>query len=163
MMTMKNWAARSMMSAPEIATAMAITSSCAPRSRQSSLSRTFRTRRLEQPVADPPHRLDVPRADGIVAQLLPQLAHVHVDRPIDDRDLVERVDVRQQLFAGEHAAGKLHQRLQQLVLDHREAHFPTADEDLVPLEIHEQIASDDPRRGGPAGTGPPQNGVDPGD
>src|SRR5579859_4284497 len=110
MMTMKNCAARSMMSASEIATAMAITSSCAPSSRQSSLSRTFRPRRLEQPVADPPHRLDVPRPRGIVAQLFAQLAHVHVDRPIDDDGLVEGVDVRQQLFAAEHAAGKLHQR-----------------------------------------------------
>src|SRR5579864_137225 len=103
MMTMKNCAARSMMSAPEIATAMAITRNCAPRSRQSSLSRTFRARRREQPVADSPHRFDVPRANGIVAQLLPQLAHVHVDRPIDDGGLVERVHVGQQLFAGEHA------------------------------------------------------------
>src|SRR5215469_319524 len=126
MITMKNCAARSVISAPEIATAMAMTSSWAPRSRQMSLSRIPRPRRsdvprrraragrpgrrrravggrFEKPVADTAHRLDVPRARRIIAQFLAQFADVHVNGAIDHHGLVERIHVGQQLLSGEYA------------------------------------------------------------
>src|SRR5579864_6353307 len=157
MMTMKNCAARSVMSAPEMVTAIAMTRRWAPSSRQSNLSRTLG---LKQPVPDAADRLDVARTGRIIAQLLPQLADVHVDRAVDDDGLVKGVDVGQKLFAAEHPSRKFHQRLEQFVLDHGEADFAPGDEDLVPLDVQRQIPAHDLRRGLGALSGTPQDGVD---
>src|SRR5262249_40259474 len=112
---------------PEIAkaettTVSAMTSSCAPSSRHSRLARTVAS---DQLVPHPANGLDVFRPDGMIVELLPKLADVHVDRPVHHHGFVERVDVGQQLIAGEDAAGKFHQRLQQLVFDGSETDFPS--------------------------------------
>src|SRR3989454_3159988 len=140
MIAMKAWAACWEIANPEAATAMAITSSCAPSRRQRRLPRTVAFHEL---VPDTPDGLDVARTDRVVPQFLAQLADVHVDRPVDHDRLVERVHVGEELVPGEDPAGELHQGLQQLVFDRGQPHLAPVDEDLVPLDIHRQVALDE--------------------
>src|SRR5437588_12685290 len=114
-----------------MATAMAMTSHCAPSRRQSRLSRTTASDEL---VPDPADGLDVPGARRIVPELLPQLADMNVDRPVDHDGLIEGVDVGQQLVPREDPAGKLHQRLQELELDRGQPDLAAVGADLVPLQ-----------------------------
>src|SRR5438445_3818459 len=137
MIPMKVCAACCDSAAPEMATAMAITSHCAPRRRQSRLSRTPVPDEL---VPDSANGLNVPGARRIVPELLPQLADVDVDRPVDHDGLIEGVDMGQQLVPREDPAGKLHQRLEEFELDRGQPDLPAVGGDLVPLEVHHQIA-----------------------
>src|SRR5579884_198444 len=143
MMVMNAWEARWVIITPEATTPIAITRSWAPSRRQRRLSRTAARQQL---VADPADRLDEPGVRGVVAELLPQLPDVDVDRPVDHVHLLERVDVGQQLVAREDAAGELHQRLQELELDHREADLAAVERYLAAIEVHDERARNEPRR-----------------
>src|SRR5437879_7447762 len=159
MIAMKAWAACWEIANPEAATAMAITSSCAPSRRQRRLPRTVAFHEL---VPDTPNGLDVAWTNRVIPQLLAQLADVHVDRPVDHDRLVERVHVGQELVPGEDPAGELHQGLQQLVLDRGQLHLTPVEEDLVPLDIHREVALDESGGRRLRGSRTAENGAQPG-
>src|SRR5437773_8740889 len=115
-------------------TATPTTSRLMPNSVQNRLRRTPSP--LQQLVSHPAHRGDEPRAIGVVAELLPHLAHVHVDGPIDGEGLVMRVDVIQELIARKSTLRRLQQRLQQPEFHRRQADLGAIDRHAVPVQVH---------------------------
>src|SRR5438034_10798784 len=97
-----------------------------------SAKRTPSERTILQDVPGAAHRLDELRRD--VAQLLPQVAHVHLDDIGITFEVIAPHPFQDHLLA-EHLAGVEHEQLEQVVLARRELHYALRTVDLMRVLI----------------------------
>ena len=111
-------------------------------------------------VAEAAHRLDKPWRPGIVAELLAQLADVHVDHPVDD-GLPMLVDPLEKLLPGEDPAAGSQQGPQKPELHCGQFQLPVVQGHPVPGVVELQAAARQDFGARRFGSGPAQNRLDP--
>src|SRR5215204_4407479 len=95
-------------------------------------------------VADAADGLDSLGVAGAVAELLAQVADVHVDAPVEDRKLAPEHRAHQ-VFAPDDEPGRVQELDENLVLDVRQLHRPAAAPDLARARIDLHVADKDAR------------------
>src|SRR5438132_13322529 len=90
-------------------------------------------------ISDAPHRRDVGRAVGIVAELGATPPHVDVDAALENALGVPPAHRVEEVVAGEDPAVRLQQRRQELELHVGEDHGGVLPPDLTTTEVHDEV------------------------